>query len=72
MVKLIGVSLVDSYIDRIDWIAVLGYDKHSNQIFLHYVPKTLIMRDVEICRKWVLGIVDEYGRIVEDVELLEV
>jgi hypothetical protein len=41
-------------------------------VFLHYVPKTLIFRDVETCRKWILGIVDDFGRPVEDVELVEV
>jgi hypothetical protein len=41
-------------------------------VFLHYVPKTLIFKDVETLRKWILGIVDEYGRSFEDVELIEV
>jgi hypothetical protein len=72
IVKLIGVSLVNGYIDRIDWIAVLGYDKHSNQIFLHYVPRTLWIRDVEICRKWIMGLTDNYGNPFEDVEVVEV
>jgi hypothetical protein len=72
MVKLIGVSLVDSYVDRIDWVAVLGYDKHTNQVFLHYVPKTLWIRDVETCRKWILGLTDNYGNPFEDVEVVEV
>jgi hypothetical protein len=72
IVKLIGASLVNGYIDRIDWIAVLGYDKHTNQVFLHYVPKTLIFRDVETLRKWVLGLADRYGNQFEDVEIIEV
>jgi hypothetical protein len=70
--KLIGAKVFDDEVDRIDWIAVLGLDKVTNQVFLHYVPKTLIFRDVEVCRKWILGIVDEYGRSFEDVELVEV
>jgi hypothetical protein len=72
VVKLVGASLVDGYIDRIDWIAVLGYDKHSNQIFLHYVTGTLWNRNVEICRKWIMGLVDNHGNTVSDVELIEV
>jgi hypothetical protein len=72
IVKLVGVSLVNGYIDRIDWISVLGYDKHTNQVFLHYVPKTLILRDVEVLRKWIMGLADEYGNQTEDVEIIEV
>jgi hypothetical protein len=72
VVKLLGVKVFDDEIDRIDWIAVLGLDKATNQVFLHYVPKTLVLRDVETLRKWILGIVDEYGRTVSDVELVEV
>jgi len=72
IVKLIGASLVDNYIDRIDWVAVLGYDKHTNQIFLHYVPRTLLFRDVEICRKWIMGLADRFGNVTQDVELIEV
>jgi ribosomal protein L17 len=72
VVKLVGAKVFDNEIDRVDWIAVLGLDKYTNQIFLHYVPKTLVLRDVETCRKWILGIVDEYGRTVGDVELVEV
>jgi hypothetical protein len=72
IVKLVGASLVNGYIDRIDWIAVLGYDKATNQVFLHYVPRTLIFKDVEACRKWILGLTDRYGNPFEDVELIEV
>jgi hypothetical protein len=72
MVKLVSASLVNGYIDRIDWVAVLGYDKHTNQVFLHYVPRTLLFKDVEICRKWVLGLVDNFGVENIDVELVEV
>jgi hypothetical protein len=68
IVKLVGVSLVNEYIYRIDWIAVLGYDKHANQMFLHYVPRTLLLKDVETCRLWIMGLA---GRS-EDVELIEV
>jgi hypothetical protein len=68
IVKLVGASLVNEYIDRIDWIAVLGYDKHANQMFLHYVPRTLLLKDVETCRLWIMGLA---GRS-EDVELIEV
>jgi len=71
-VKLIGVSLVDNYVDRIDWVALLGYDKNTNQVFLHYVPKTLVFRDAEVCRRWIMGLADEYGRTIEDIELIEV
>jgi hypothetical protein len=72
IVKLIGASLVNGYIDRIDWIAVLGYDKNTNQVFLHYVPRTLLFKDVETCRLWILGLTDRYGNPIEDVELIEV
>jgi hypothetical protein len=72
VVKLLGVKVFDDEIDRIDWIAVLGLDKATNQVFLHYVPKTLIFKDVETCRKWVIGLVDNFGRHIEDAELIEV
>jgi hypothetical protein len=72
IVKLVGAKVFDNEVNRIDWIAVIGYDKHTNQVFLHYVPKTLVFRDVETCRKWILGLVDEYGRKVEDVDIIEV
>jgi hypothetical protein len=72
VVKLVGAKVFDDEVDRIDWIAVLGLDKATNQVFLHYVPKTLILRDVETLRKWILGLVDEYGRSYEDVEVIEV
>jgi hypothetical protein len=72
IVKLLGVKVFDDEIDRVDWIAVLGLDKYTNQIFLHYVPKTLVLKDVETLRKWILGLVDEYGRTVEDVDIIEV
>jgi hypothetical protein len=72
VVKLVGAKVFDDEVDRVDWVSILGYDKHANQIFLHYVPKTLILRDVETCRRWIMGLVDEYGRTVEDVELIEV
>jgi len=72
MVKLVGVSMINGYVDRVDWIAVLGYDKHSNQIFLHYVPKTLVFRDAEVCRRWIMGLADNYGNTDSDVEIIEV
>lgn len=72
VVKLIGAEVFDNEIDRVDWIAILGLDKATNQIFLHYVPKTLILRDVETCRKWVMGLVDEFGVEDRDIELIEV
>jgi hypothetical protein len=72
LVKLVGVILIDNTIDRVDWVAILGLDKHTNQIFLHYVPKTLVFRDVEVCRLWVMGLADEFGSTVSDVELVEV
>jgi hypothetical protein len=72
LVKLVGVSLIDNTIDRIDWVSLLGYDKNTNQVFLHYVPRTLWIRDAEICRKWILGLTDRYGNVSEDVELIEV
>jgi len=71
-VKLIGVTMANGYIDRIEWIAVLGLDKHSNQLFLHYVPKTLVFRDVETCRRWLLGLADRFGNVAQDIELIEV
>jgi hypothetical protein len=72
VVKLLGVKLFDNEIDRVDWVAILGLDKATNQIFLHYVPKTLMLRDVETLRKWILGIVDNFGVENRDVELIEV
>jgi hypothetical protein len=36
------------------------------------VQRTLWIRDVEICRKWILGLTDRYGNPFEDVELIEV
>jgi hypothetical protein len=72
VVKLIGATVINDEIDRIEWVAVLGYDKHTNQIFLHYIPRTLLFRDIETCRLWILGLVDNYGNTVSDVELVEV
>jgi hypothetical protein len=72
VVKLLGVKVFDDEVDRVDWIAILGLDKATNQIFLHYVPKTLVLRDVETLRKWVMGLVDDFGVENRDVELIEV
>ena len=72
VVKLVGTTMINDEVDRVDWIAVLGYDKHTNQIFLHYVPRTLLFRDVEICRKWIMGLADRFGNVTQDVELIEV
>jgi hypothetical protein len=58
--------------EKVLFIAVIGYDKLTKQRFIHYVPPTLILRNVETCRKWVLGLVDNYGKpIYENVELIE-
>jgi hypothetical protein len=71
MVKLVGASLVDGYINRIDWVALLGYDKQTNQVFLHYIPPTLIFKDIERARLWLLGLVDRWGNMLANFELIE-
>lgn len=72
IVKLVATTIINGYVDRIDWIAILGLDKHSNQVFLHYVPNTFVFIDVEKLRKWIMGLADNYGNTVSDVELIEV
>jgi hypothetical protein len=71
MVKLVNVS---NEIGKafVNWVALLGLDKATNQIFIHYVPRTFVFRDLETCRKWVMGLVDNRGRPIEqDYELVE-
>jgi hypothetical protein len=71
MVKLVNVTQ-DFNMMRVEWVALLGLDKATNQIFIHYVPRTFLFRDLETCRKWVMGLVDNRGRPIEqDYELIE-
>ncbi|MEM1646253.1 MAG: hypothetical protein QXL96_10420 [Ignisphaera sp.] len=63
--KVVGAYKLMEYIYRIKWVGVLGLDKFSNQVFLHYVPPTLVLHKVERCRLWLLNIVDDYGRPYE-------
>jgi len=71
--KVVGAYKLMEYIYRIKWVGVLGLDKFSNQVFLHYVPPTLVLHKVERCRLWLLNIVDDYGRPYEhNYTLIEV
>ena len=72
MVKLVAVRSEPLQRARVDWIALLGLDKPTNQIFIHYVPRTFVFRDLETCRKWVMGLVDNRGYPTEySYELIE-
>ncbi len=58
---------------HIDYVAIAGFDKYTRSRFLHYVPPTLWNRSVEVCRKWILGLVNNYGKeLYEEYELIEV
>jgi hypothetical protein len=72
--KIVGVEMLNGYVYRVKWVAILGVDLYTRQLFLHYVPPTLILRKAELCRLWVLGLVDDFGRpLYEDnVSLVEV
>lgn len=72
MVKLVAVRSEPLRIAQVDWVALLGLDKPTNQIFIHYVPRTFVFRNIETCRKWVMGLVDNRGRPTEySYELVE-
>lgn len=62
VLKLVGAYKLSGYVHRIRWVAVLGIDLLTNQLFLHYVPPTLVLRKVEVLRQWLLGLVDDFGR----------
>lgn len=64
--KVVGAYKMKGYVYRVKWIALLGLDKLSNQIFLHYVPPTLVLHKVERCRLWLLNMVDDFARLRED------
>ncbi len=72
--KIIGADTYDGKdYKRARWVAIIGYDKLSNQRFLHYVPPFMILKSVETCRKWVLGLVDDFGRpLFDGYELIEI
>ncbi|MEM0371753.1 MAG: hypothetical protein QXG46_02585 [Ignisphaera sp.] len=73
LLKMVGTLTLNGYVSRIKWVALLGYDKNSNQIFLHYVPSTMVLYNVEKCRLWLLGLVDSFGReFFSNFELIEV
>jgi len=72
MVKLVAVRSEPLQRARVDWVALLGLDKPTNQIFIHYVPRTFVFRDLETCRKWVMRLVDNRGYPIEtNYELVE-
>lgn len=65
-------KLVTIHNNAVLWVAVVGVDKLTNQRFIHYVPSTFLLRDVETCRRWVLGLVNDHGKpIYDNVELIE-
>lgn len=70
--KLVNSEVIGNTVLGIRWVAVLGYDKLSKQVFLHYVPKTLSLHRVETCRKWLLGIVNDFGIERDNYEIIEV
>ncbi len=70
--KFVACKLIATQDDkRVLFIAVIGYDKLTNQRFIHYVSPTLLLRDVETCRRWVLGLTDRYGKPIYNAELIE-
>uniref|UniRef100_A0A7C4FFG2 Uncharacterized protein n=1 Tax=Ignisphaera aggregans TaxID=334771 RepID=A0A7C4FFG2_9CREN len=71
MVKLVAVVTTDREVNEVDWVALLGYDKLANQLFLHYVPPTLLLADIERARLWLLGLVDNWGRRELNFALVE-
>ncbi|MEM1679134.1 MAG: hypothetical protein QXV81_03350 [Ignisphaera sp.] len=70
--KLINANAKNNMIYRVNWVSVLGLDKYSNQIFLHYIPPTLLLHSVKICREWLLGLVDDFGVKNDGYILIEV
>ena len=58
-------------IKGVGWVGLIGYDKLTNQRFIHYVPNSLFLHHAETCRKWVLGLVNNFGREREDYNLIE-
>ena len=62
ILKVVGASTANGYIQKVYWVAILGIDKYTKQLFLHYIPPTLLLRKAEICRMWLLGLVDDFGR----------
>jgi len=71
MVKLVAVATTDREVNEVDWVALLSYDKLVNQLFLHYVPPTLLLADIERARLWLLGLVDNWGRRELNFALVE-
>jgi len=71
--KIVGAETLNGYVYRIKWVALLGIDLYTNQLFLHYVPTTLALRRAELCRLWILGLVDDFGKPLyrEDLALIE-
>ena len=43
---------VDHGTHKILWVAVISYDKITNQRLIQYVPTTLVLQDVEACMHW--------------------
>jgi hypothetical protein len=74
IVKIVGVEMLNGYVNRVKWVALLGIDLYTKQLFLHYVSPTLILRRAELCRLWVLGLVDDFGKPLyeDDLTLIEV
>jgi len=71
--KLINTNTANNMVNRIYWVSILGYDKYTNQIFIHYVPPTLALHNVETCREWLMGLVDSYGfKTMDSYSLVEV
>jgi hypothetical protein len=71
--KLINTNTASDMVNRIYWVSILGYDKYTNQIFIHYVPPTLALHSVETCREWLMGLVDSYGfKTIDGYSLVEV
>ncbi|MEM0027078.1 MAG: hypothetical protein QXT53_04580 [Ignisphaera sp.] len=70
--KLVNAEVQEDKVSRIRWVALLGYDKTAKQIFLHYVPRTLVLHGAETCRKWLLGIADDFGVERDEYEVIEV
>jgi len=71
MVKQVAVATTDREVNEVDWVALLSYDKLVNQLFLHYVPPTLLLADIERARLWLLGLVDNWGRRELNFALVE-
>lgn len=71
--KLINTNIASDMVNKIYWVSILGYDKYTNQIFIHYVPPTLALHSVETCREWLMGLIDSYGfKTIDGYSLVEV